>query len=823
MSKKFLLTFILFISSIFWGSSGSTLASELRFLDIVRTSKEESSMLNTPIDRVLSKAFSYCEINFDLSNFLRHDDPDCLLYFTYLTYRIYLNDEKPHFEQDLVDVLLENMLQHPSVQIKTISAHALGAMTPKDEKTIKALIEIFDRVESEGSQRAIIEAINLNQRGQEEVILFLTNVIENSDNEVIQFRSAVAIKEGLNNRGDTIKINVLEDLIDIIKKPDLSANSAIEIWFALNSIEKIEDKELLKFLNSFLSRYSDAEISEKMYLAGLNFADRLYRKNRLQQKESNAWLELRRNKDIVSNLYERLEALQVETPKANEYKKKIKGVIDDFERDQQLLVLSYIRSWAIGSRAYWVAHPLFWLALIFAYPYSPQVQATFFWNKHVRDILGLWYVGMILRSIPPLRQRLFAPFRESLLADAKLDVFATHPYFPDSEIQLKGSQQRQPLTTAIPAIKGQIILEGESGLGKTMLLRHLVNRSQRLTVYLPAYKCEAGVIEAIQAKLHGQAQDADFLRHLIYSGALDICIDGLNEVRAEVRANITSFVESYFKGNIVMTTQPLVWNPPATAKTYVIQPLRRDQVQQFLALVEPSCADAPENSEAYSKNCAYFLEQALNPDQPPEDGAIARRILSNPMDLSIVAQILAKGIIPELFQLQQQQYWLMAQDYEQAWNQKFPLQKFSESVYQMRLNDTYSIDGDTFYQAVAVMEREDHRMILSRQWQAPDGKTHKEWSFRHDKIMEFFLVQPFLGHHPEAIEKRHNHIGDPRFRGIYLLLARLLPLDAALDLREALIHYAADTKDHTVSDSYVQIMRSRQDVPAALSFSYQYP
>jgi hypothetical protein len=36
-------------------------------------------------------------------------------------------------------------------------------------------------------------------------------------------------------------------------------------------------------------------------------------------------------------------------------------------------------------------------------------------------------------------------------------------------------------------------------------------------------------------------------------------------------------------------------------------------------------------------------------------------------------------------------------------------------------------------------------------------------------------------------------------------LKNFVPLDAAKDLRENLIQYAADTKDHTVSDRFVQL------------------
>ena len=79
------------------------------------------------------------------------------------------------------------------------------------------------------------------------------------------------------------------------------------------------------------------------------------------------------------------------------------------------------------------------------------------------------------------------------------------------------------------------MLEGKSGLGKSLFLRRLAGQSQRVAVFLPARRCENGVLEAIQAKLLGMARDADFLRQLVHSGAIDICIDGLNEVSADTR------------------------------------------------------------------------------------------------------------------------------------------------------------------------------------------------------------------------------------------------------------------------------------------------
>jgi tetratricopeptide (TPR) repeat protein len=460
----------------------------------------------------------------------------------------------------------------------------------------------------------------------------------------------------------------------------------------------------------------------------------------------------------------------------------------------------------------WLAHAAFWLALIFAYPKSPQVQAIFFWNPWVRNVFGLGYVPFLLAWVPFLRRKLFEPFRVPLLADAGLDQFNPAGYFADMTVKSPGMDEPLPLVTGIPAIQGQKILEGESGLGKTMFVRHLLRQSQRIVVYLPATRCTEGVIEAIQKKLHSdEIKDPKFLQSLIYSGAMDICIDGLNEVSADTRAKITQFVESHFRGNILITTQSLEWTPPATAKTHALQPLRRDQIEQYLLSRQPVLPKtAPVQGTAYAEACCNFVTQLLDNTQlSAEEQKAAQMVLSNPMELTLVAAMLAGGNVPDLFRLRQQQYTLMAAEYQRLWNQAFPLPTFSEAVYQLRLADKSTLPASEFYNELVCMEDEKYKMVISRQGQDAEGKPHKEWTFRHDKIAEFFIVQTFLGDTYEADRRLEKHMGDPRFRGVYFLLATLLPLDAAQKLREDLIQYAADTKDHSVSDTFVQLLRSR--------------
>ncbi|MEH2126947.1 HEAT repeat domain-containing protein [Nostoc sp.] len=740
---------------------------------------------------------------------------------------------KPYIK-DIADILKDKTVDK---YVCSRAAEALGNLGETAKPYVKDIADILkDKTVDKYVRSSAAEALgNLGETAKPYVKDIADILKDKSVDKDVRSGAVVA----LGNLGEAAKPYV-KDIADILKDKSVDKDVRSSATEALGKIEQLNLNNIVVILDSiyyagqsefeqwrFLSYFLGGGTDEvKTLLTWLGFPDPKTIPTQLSHDRGDKTLKIfaqvwepsqglaRLREDLAKQIaivarkvsWQPQDIVILET----HYNNLKNAGYNEADSLQSVIVNLKTWQWFLNARTTILIHAAFWLVLIFAYPKFPQVQAIFFWNPWVRRILGVGYVGLILTWVPFFREKLFEPFKFSLLADAGLDNFNPEAYFPNSKVKVPGVDEPVPITQVLPNIKGQVILEGDSGLGKSMFLRYLVKTSGRLVVYLPAHKCDKGVIEAIQAKLHGQAQDADFLKNLIYSGALDICIDGLNEVTADTRAKICQFAESYFRGNIIMTTQPLEWIPPSTAKIYKLLPLEEPQIQQFLISRQPRL---PKNAKVqatnYEQATASFLTKALSNQQSPQELSAIEKVLSNPMDLTVVALMLSQGEYPDLFHLQQHQYNLMAAEYLQEWNQEFPLKKFSDAVYQMRLKDEQALPADEFYQVLQSLEDDKYKMVVSRQWQDEKGEAKREWYFRHDKIMDFFLVQNFLGESEEAKNRLLDHMDDPRFRGVYFLLATLLPLDAAKELKEKLVQYAADTKDHTVSDTFVQLLRPR--------------
>jgi len=473
------------------------------------------------------------------------------------------------------------------------------------------------------------------------------------------------------------------------------------------------------------------------------------------------------------------------------------------------------KKWALIFLSILTTHLTFWIILIFFYPKSEKIQALFFWNPYYRNIIGLCYVSVIILLIPFFRKRLLSPFREPFLADAELKEFNHQLYFDKSKV-IYNENMISNISDAIPIVKGQILLEGESGLGKTMYLKYLVRKSKRLSVYLRADRCKKSVINAIKEKIPSiELQNSKFLDSLIYSGSLDIYIDGLNEVNAETRVLITQFVEKFFKTNIILTSQFLEWKAPVNIKKYILQPLDQEVIEEFLISREYK------KNEQFINRCKEYLSKTLNKEQPEHILEFVTKLHSNPMDLTVISSMLLENIEPDPLKLQQQQYKIMAKDYmKHNINKPFPLKAFSEHIYQMRLRNEYELYHDEFPAELSCMERS--KMVLART-DDNDDQTIKydsqsvimkennirKYYFRHDKIMEFFIAQTFLGDLNERIKK---HLNDSEFRGVYFLLAYLMDIKNAQVLREMIIMNAANTNNNTVSNNFILLLNSRVNI-----------
>jgi len=726
-------------------------------------------------------------------------------------------------EADMAVPALIESLEDENPQVRYAAAYALRNSGTKAKIVLPALIRTLEDSNANVRSGAAIALANIGADTKIAIPALIKALRD--DNAAVRSYAAYAL-----SRNDTDYKAAVPVLVETLK--DQYAHVRSNAAFGIRAIG-VEDKTAISPLIHLLKDQNPSVRSSAAYALGLFSTDPNAVLPTLIESLRDKDFEVRKEAarsliDIAASQYEHTATMQ-QTEQAlkvvseikqvladpnlakevyiEEYRLSVERSLESLQNKRQSFLLQSAGEWISAGKQVWLAHAAFWLALIFAYPKSPQIQAIFFWNPWVRKIMGLGYVGFALTWVPFLRRSLFAPFRESLLADAGLENFKPEAYFENSDIKNPALGDIKPIREAVPGFRGQIVLEGASGLGKTMFLRHLCQQSQRVVVYLPATKCADGVIEAIQKKLHGEEiKDPKFLQNLIYSGAIAICIDGLNEVSADTRAKIVEFTENYFKGDIILATQPMEWTPPSTAKRYVMQPLVRSHIQAFLLSRKPLIPNyAPIRDEAYEQSCSRYLEQVLSDRQDSEELEAVQRILSNPMDLTVIASMLAAGKQPDLFRLQEQQYTVMAEEYqEKHLGQEFPLDSFSESVYQMRLKDEVVLPEAQFLEELLGMER--HKMVVSRQSIDSEEKPVKERYFRHDKIAEFFILQTFL----EQPERQEQHLGDPRFRGVYFMLANFLKLEDAIALRETLIQYAADTKDHTVSDTFVQLLRSRQ-------------
>jgi hypothetical protein len=148
---------------------------------------------------------------------------------------------------------------------------------------------------------------------------------------------------------------------------------------------------------------------------------------------------------------------------------------------------------------------------------------------------------------------------------------------------------------------------------------------------------------------------------------------------------------------------------------------------------------------------------------------------------------------------------------------QFALRKLSERIYEAVCAGKPELNLEELE-----AERDclvEHRLMLERQTrrlQAGGEIMIRTWSFRHEKIRDYFLVHAFLD--PDS-DRSHKHVDrEDVFGGVYELLATKLPESEALELQKFLVEDAADHRRNRLLNRYTLALRKRKVEVTLLGF-----
>jgi hypothetical protein len=382
---------------------------------------------------------------------------------------------------------LKKALASNNERIRSNAAYALGGLGANEklleqtQSVVRQLVQGLKQEKSPSVRTRITKA--LGNIGNEAKIAVIDLLDLLSQDTASQVRAGAASALGsIQTDKEKIVPALIQALNDVDNEVQDQAAQSLGRW---SSELKLENKDVIRALIPLLKDDNDiVRLSAAISLGKL--ADITY-------DESKTLTEVRHAIEEMTTMEKSLSIQEFDGLRSP-VSRNLRALRDTQRSLTQEIVLEFLSS----SKNIILIHSAIWLLLIFAYPKFPQIQAIFFWNPWMRKFFGAGYVGFVLTWVPFFRKKLFEPFRESLLSDADLPNFNSQTYFPSLTVKRLGIEEPEPIQIAIPQLKGQIILEGDSGLGKTMFLRCLCKQSNRVVVYLSARRCQDGVIEAIQ-------------------------------------------------------------------------------------------------------------------------------------------------------------------------------------------------------------------------------------------------------------------------------------------------------------------------------------
>jgi hypothetical protein len=334
---------------------------------------------------------------------------------------------------------------------------------------------------------------------------------------------------------------------------------------------------------------------------------------------------------------------------------------------------------------------------------------------------------------------MWRPFREELVPPGEVVSFDEWTFFDSVRVTPASGGEARPALRVLEAVRGVTVLYGESGLGKTTLLQALAGRAERPVALLHAAECGPGLLDALRARLPRHARgDKRFLRALVQRGAPDIFVDAVHEALPEMRAKLTEEVQALSGVNVLLTIQPVEgWRVPEGAKEWQLEPLRAQDIAPFLLKQGTAAVEAAgpgslaERQRKFAARTAAFLNDFER--LPAEDvrAVAVRRMLGNPMEAVLAAELLAAGQTPDPNRLLKQRMEHLAEDYTAQCGGEFPAAAFAEHLKTWRASGAPLLRMDVFSGVAAFLAK--HRLLRK----SADGV--EAWRFRHDKVMEWFL------------------------------------------------------------------------------------
>lgn len=429
-------------------------------------------------------------------------------------------------------------------------------------------------------------------------------------------------------------------------------------------------------------------------------------------------------------------------------------------------------------------HFVVWLVLlVFVYPRSRLVQSLLIWNPILRNVFALWYAQLALVVSPRLRRRLFAPFILDLVADAEIDRLDEVPYFDRIPF---ARQRRRVVRGGIDQLDTErvrwkdvraaklVVIEGASGFGKTHTLRALIRErlaAGRVCVFVAPARESVDILTALRSRLDLGEGATGLLRQLVHLGAIDVFIDGLNEASPTTVAQVTEFLKGARRTPVVVTTQPIDWVAPSHAAVFRILPLQPTDVRDFLVSQWPAVQARAPSREQYIANV-----DALVSDLDREG---SNEVWRTPMDLSLVAALLAGGAKPNIFALRDQAMQAAWARYaELAPGGAFPDEAVQHlAVEVLRSGQVWLLDKQTDSHALAALE--EVALVVRR------SGEEARWRFRHASVTCYLAAQWHLRGDTLRVDRQQsleNEISNPRYGEAFLNLAAVLAMDAAVSL-----------------------------------------